>query len=165
MVMYECQTLHLKVIIWGPTLVHESKLDSTVKSHVCYLTMISRDKGFQLHYGLTNPITLVNMERNIRWNYKWAIWSFVVCCQACSQIMNTVSAADSSAGAYMYLRLYTHIMQLYCMQLYCVYVLFMHKRKKRLCQGHKLDTNYAIAWYRIFYACAYYISFAARTLC
>ena len=135
-------------------------ISSTVKPRVCYFTMISRDKGFQLHYGLTNSVTRVNMERNIRWNYKWATWSFVTCCQARSQTMNTVSAVASIACTYMYIRLYTYIMQLYC-----VYVLFMHKRKKRHWLDHKFDTNYAIAWYRIFCVRAYYISFAARALC
>jgi hypothetical protein len=86
------------------------------------------------------------MERNNRWNYKWAIWSFVLCCQARSQAMNAVSAAASIAGAYTCTCVYTYIMQLYC-----ICVLFMHKRKKCLCRNHKFDINYVIAWYRIFY--------------
>ena len=51
---------------------------------------------------------------------------FVLCFQSRSQTMNTVSTAASSVGEYMYIRVCTYIMYLYC-----VYVLFMHKRKKR----------------------------------
>ena len=57
--------------------------------------------------------------------------------QACSQTTNTVGAAASSVGEYMYICLYMYIMLLY---INCVYIVCMHKRNEYLCQDHKLNT-------------------------
>jgi len=49
--------------------------------------------------------------------------------------MNTVGVAVSSAGAYMYVRLCTYVMH------YCICVIWCRrKRKKPLCQDHKINT-------------------------
>jgi hypothetical protein len=51
--------------------------------------------------------------------------------------MNTVGAATSSEGAYTYIRLYTYVMLYYT---YTLYILCMHKRKKRPCQDQQIKT-------------------------
>jgi hypothetical protein len=60
--------------------------------------------------------------------------------QARSQTMSTVGAANSSAGAYIYIHtLYVRI-PCFIIHTHCVCVFFMHNRKKRGCQDRKFNT-------------------------
>jgi hypothetical protein len=56
---------------------------------------------------------------------------------ASTQTMNTVAAAASSVGAYMYMLRYEYNALLH---IHCTYILCMDKRKQRLCQDHKINT-------------------------
>jgi hypothetical protein len=89
--------------------------------------------------GLT-PCILVAIIKNVSETHVFSVFKggrrFLrnVCPhQARSQTMNTVS----TAGTYMYTRLYRYIMLCYT---YTVYILCTHKRKKCLCQDHNIST-------------------------